>query len=110
MSDEVVTRLRAMCDLLKAFSNLVRRLNRISKKYNMPLNEIKNLNSFDRDSLRVLIKSLPPEKLGHVVVAVTKIEEFQRDTKNFMDYTPEELDEFAAKLASLVKELEEALR
>ena len=110
MSDEVIIRLRATCDLLKAFSTLVKRLNRICKKYDMPLSEIKNPNSFGQNSLKELIESLPPEKLGKVMQAMAKIEEFKHNTGNFMGYTPEELNEFADKLELLTKDLTEALR
>ena len=104
MYNEVIIRLRATCDLLKDFSTLMKHFNQISKKYDISLNEIKNLNSFEQNSLRELIESLPPKKLDLVIRAMTKIKAFRHNTGNFTEHTPEELDEFVDKLELLIKE------
>lgn len=65
MSDDVMRKLRALCDVLKNFSEFMVLLGKTSKKHQIPIGEVGNFNSLNITP-QDLTKSIPPEKLGFV--------------------------------------------
>ncbi len=107
MSVDVTPKLRALCDVLKNFSEFMVLLSKTSQKHQMSIGEVGNFRSLNI-SPQDLTKSVPPEKLGFVIGAMTDMQALT-EMNNFMNCTSEELDELGDGLDTVMHKLEHGL-
>ena len=105
----LIPTLKVMRDVLSDFSKLVENLNIAAEKHGIPISEIQNFNLSSTDSLQVLVKALPSEKIGLLVGVSTKLVSMQYCLTNLMNHDAQQLQDFNAQLKTTIEKFDKVL-
>lgn len=102
--------LKIFRDFFSALDTLVEKMTTLKSTYGIGLKEVMESGFGDPQSLNNLVKVLPPEKLGNLLIVVTEITSMSNDLSGFTSYDTEQLTEFRKKLSSVVDKLNNVVR
>ena len=81
------------------------KLTSFREKYGMELNEALQSGLTGPDTIPNLVNSLPPEKLGLLMILMSDINKISPDLGNFMSYDTERMQGVREKILSISKKL-----